>query len=88
MAQGSTSMLASLSLEALLATLKKVFSSGLSLYCGVSWKESEQKWKLNISIRGKTKRLGCFLLEEDAARAYDIAARQKNGRKAPICFIM
>jgi hypothetical protein len=78
----------SMSLEALLATHKKAFSSGSSLYRGVTWSKSRQKWKAAIKIDGKGKNLGGFLLEEDAARAYDRAAKDRHGRYVSIRFIM
>jgi hypothetical protein len=80
--------LSSISLEALLATRKGVFSSGVSLYRGVSWHKRKQNWLATISIRRKTKNLGCFSLEEDAAKAYDRAAKYEHGRYVSICFIM
>jgi hypothetical protein len=78
----------SLSLEALMATHKKAFSSGSSLYRGVNWDTEKQKWRACIKIGGKMKHLGYFLLEEDAARAYDRVAKEIHGRYVYIIFIM
>jgi hypothetical protein len=69
-----------ISLETLMATHKGAFSSGSSMYRGVSQVKVSQKWDARIKIAGKTKHLGTFLLEEDAARAYDKAEKEKNGR--------
>jgi hypothetical protein len=78
----------SISLEALMATHKKAFSSGSSSYRGVNWHKGQKKWVAGVKIGGKTKNLGSYLLEEDAARAYDRAVKEINGRYVSICFIM
>jgi hypothetical protein len=44
-----------------------------SKYIGVCWKKSSAKWRAHIRIEGKSKHLGYFENEEDAARAYDAA---------------
>jgi hypothetical protein len=44
-----------------------------SKYVGVSWDKARAKWLAQINIEGKSKNLGCFDDEEDAARAYDAA---------------
>jgi len=46
-----------------------------SRYKGVSWQASRGKWYAQIRIDGRTKNLGRFDEEEDAARAYDKAVR-------------
>jgi hypothetical protein len=63
-----------------MATHKSAFSSGSSLYRGVFQHNDNQKWNAQICIGGKIKYLGTFLLEEDAAHAYDRAAKEKSGR--------
>jgi hypothetical protein len=68
----------SISLQALMAMYKSAFSSGSSLYRGVNWHKDTQKWVARI--RQKQNYLGSFLVEEDAARAYDRAEKEKNGR--------
>lgn len=45
-----------------------------SKYLGVSWIEARSKWYASIQINNKTISLGRFIIEEDAAKAYDIAA--------------
>lgn len=49
---------------------------GLSSFKGVTWKSSHNKWNARITIEGKTKHLGYFDSEIEAATAYDAAARQ------------
>lgn len=45
-----------------------------SLYKGVSWDKKRKKWVAYIRINRKMINLGGFNLEEDAAKAYDVAA--------------
>ena len=45
-----------------------------------------QRWRAAIGIDGKYVRLGCFLNKEDAARAYDHAARGLFGEFASTNF--
>jgi hypothetical protein len=40
---------------------------------GYSWIESHNKYKSQIVVNGKTKYLGYFVKEEDAAQAYQVA---------------
>lgn len=47
-----------------------------SKYKGVHWHNHTKKWKAEIKINGKKKYLGVFISEEDAAAAYDTAARE------------
>ena len=42
-----------------------------SKYVGVSWFKRDQKWKAQIRIDGKSKRLGLYHDEKEAARIYD-----------------
>lgn len=46
-----------------------------STFKGVSWNKAGGKWAANIKIDGKTKHIGCFTDELEAARAYDEAAK-------------
>ena len=53
---------------------------GSSKYVGVSWNKRYSKWNAKILYKGKSKHLGDFKFEEDAARAYQDAARKiENG---------
>ena len=45
--------------------------SETSKFRGVSWHEPAKKWRTQITVNGKTQRLGCFENEEEAARKYD-----------------
>jgi hypothetical protein len=76
-----------ISLEDLLATHKAKFSPVTSMYQGVHWDHSRQKWRARICFDGKQRFLGSFLLEDDAARAYDRAA-EISGRYVSLCFIL
>jgi hypothetical protein len=52
----------------------------------VTWKKLSNKWAANIRYDGKKHYLGYFEDEEDAAKAYDIAARAHRGEKAQLNF--
>lgn len=55
-------------------------------YKGVSWQEHAQRWKAKITVDGKQRHLGYFDSAEDAARAYDRAARELHGEFARLNF--
>lgn len=44
-----------------------------SKYKGVSWNKRTKKWKAQISVEGKSKNLGSYSNEDDAARVYNQA---------------
>ena len=48
-----------------------------SRFPGVSWVKKGRKWHAQIRINGRTKHLGSFKVEEDAARAYEAAAKER-----------
>lgn len=58
-----------------------------SKFRGVSWYARDQKWQASIEFNGKGFHLGHFTNEEDAARAYDFAAREKFKEFAQPNFI-
>lgn len=53
-----------------------------SSFVGVSWDKRRQKWRANIMVAGRARSLGYHAQEEDAARAYDAAAREHHGKFA------
>jgi hypothetical protein len=61
-----------------LANQQKSRGATSSRYKGVHWDRSKQKWRATI----RSQHLGCFASEEDAARAYNRAARQAWGEYA------
>ena len=58
-----------------------------SRYHGVYWYKSLNLWRANIRHHRKLSFLGYFRSEEDAARAYDVAARKLHGEFARPNFI-
>ena len=56
--------------------------AGSSKFKGVSWNKNVKKWQSRIMVNYDNKYLGCFGNEEDAARAYDIAAVRLFGQFA------
>lgn len=58
---------------------------GASNYMGVKRSESN-RWKATINVNYKRIHLGTFDNEEDAARAYDLAARKYRGERAKLNF--
>jgi len=59
---------------------------GISKYKGVSWDKINNKWVSHISFNYKCINLGRYINEEDAARAYDKAAKKYFGEYACINF--
>ena len=57
-----------------------------SNFKGVSWNASRRKWYACIAIDGKTKSLGTYTSEVEAARAYDKAAFSAWGEFAFLNF--
>ena len=53
-----------------------------SRYKGVTWHRKVKKWQATIKLNGKSRYLGCFTSEEDAARAYAEAALVAQGEYA------
>lgn len=51
-------------------------------YRGVGWDRQHRRWVAKIQVRGRTMNLGLFRSPEQAALAYDAAAREHFGEFA------
>lgn len=65
---------------------RKVRINSSSKYKGVSWHERNQKWQVYVGVNSKNTNLGYYNSEEEAARAYDKAAREHYGEYARLNF--
>lgn len=59
---------------------------GRSRFRGVSWRARQSIWVSAIKTNKKVTFLGCYKNEEDAARAYDVAAIEQHGNFARTNF--
>ena len=59
---------------------------GTSSYKGVYWARQCQRWRASITVHGKTRWLGVFQDEIEAAMAYDVAAQTLCGAFARTNF--
>ena len=57
-----------------------------SKYKGVCWDKSCNRWKASIKVNGKSKNLGNFKIEEEAARIYDKAVILYKGVNEELNF--
>lgn len=58
-----------------------------SKYKGVTWDKERNKWTAWLSANGKTKFLGRYSTEEDAARAHDVEAAKHYKEFARLNFV-
>jgi hypothetical protein len=63
-------------------TTKKLSSNFTSGFKGVSWDKQYKKWAACIKVNGKSKRIGRFINESDAAISYNKYASQFFGEFA------
>lgn len=63
--------------------LSKISTSGFK---GVNWDKTRNKWKCKIKFNGIWKNIGRFTNKEDAARAYDLKAKELFGEFARTNF--
>ena len=56
------------------------YANNTSGYKGVTWAESDKRWKAQISVKGRNMHLGNFKTPEAASKAY-IAAAMKYHKK-------
>ncbi len=59
--------------------IKRRVENASSVFKGVSWDASRNKWSAKIQVAGETRNLGRFTEEQHAALAYDNAAREAFG---------
>jgi hypothetical protein len=57
-----------------------------SKYFGVSWDPKTRKWRAVVTHKKKSRHLGFYAVEEDAARAYDRGATEIYGAHAQLNF--
>jgi hypothetical protein len=60
--------------------------TGRSKYTGVTWDGRRDKWRADIYENRRKIFLGHFAEEEEAARAYDSAAKENRGEYAVLNF--
>lgn len=65
---------------------QKVRVGSTSQYRGVSWNKTRKKWTSAISIEGRTRHIGYFDDEAEAARARDVVALEVRGEFAVLNF--
>lgn len=61
---------------------QRPYSNNKSGFKGVVWNKPTKKWQARIGVNGKKISLGYYDSPEDAARAYDKAAREYHGEFA------
>ncbi len=62
-------------------------SNNASGFKGVAWNKNDRKWRAQVGAdAGKRRFLGSYTTAEEAARAYDAAARELYGAYASVNF--
>lgn len=65
---------------------RNTVSRGASMYKGVSWCNTYKKWRAAIKSFGVSFHIGMFVVEIEAAKAYDAAAIIHHGEFARLNF--
>lgn len=65
---------------------KRVTKEGTSQYKGVYWDKSKSRWIAGIRFKDVSYNLGAFKTEEEAARAYDVKAKELHKEFACLNF--
>lgn len=65
---------------------RRLNKDNLSGFKGVSWHKRDGFWQAGIRADGRSKNLGYYATAEEAARAYDAAARELHGDFATLNF--
>ncbi len=65
---------------------RKIPRNNTSGFRGVCWSEREKNWRAQINVGKIRKSIGRYDTKEEAARAYDIAAKKEYGEEARINF--
>ena len=68
------------------SSVERLSRSYTSAYRGVTWNKNDRKWLVKISVKGKTRYVGNYRDEIEAAKAFDAAAREIRGDKAKVNF--
>lgn len=61
-------------------------SDNTSGFKGVTWRKDRNQWRAHIMVSGHQHSLGAYATAEEAARAYDAAAREFFGEYAALNF--
>lgn len=65
---------------------KDTYLNNKSGYKGIRWHKRDKRWQARITVDRKVIHIGYFVTAEEAARAYDEAARKHHGRFAKTNF--
>lgn len=65
---------------------RRLARNNTSGYKGVDWHKASRKWRARVKVDRKSKHIGCYSTAEEAARAYDVAARELHGGYASVNF--